>query len=273
MAISNPFSRTSEGERRNITAYRWLTLVAFLLQTITAIYYTGSSPIHGHYHTTPFTINAVFLDIYWIVLWISQVVYIWHLFRSDATAADSAAAVGSHFILFNVLHFVWIMLWVNGQAIVSELVLVVQFLQLTAVYYRYSTAPKLIHLPVSVLPLTWSFFMLYWNGAVAVHCHGLVCRILANVAIWGIVAYAGFFLLRFKDYYVGFATAFLAAGLGVGQFFSKVIALQWPFAFAIMAVVFLASLGTAVPGIFGADSGNEATGRRGERAPLLHETA
>lgn len=102
-----------------------------------------------------------------------------------------------------------------------------------------------------------------------VHCHGLICRVLANVAIWGILVYAGFFLAVFKDWHIGFATAFLSAGLGVGQFFTKTIALQWPFAFAIMTIVFLATCTVAVPEVFGA---SEARGG-GERAPLLQESA
>lgn len=98
-----------------------------------------------------------------------------------------------------------------------------------------------------------------------VHCyHSLVCRVLANIAIWGIVGFAGFFLFAFNDFYVGFATSFLAAGLGVEQFFTKFIALQWPFAFAVMSICFIGSLMVAIPGILGR---NER--QVGERAPLL----
>jgi len=277
MAFSNPFSRDSEGSRRNIAAYKVLTLLSFILQFITTLYYfSGNFGHHKHLypHATPFSLSHPFVAIYWVVLWILQIVYVWHLFRSDETAVNSAAAVGSHFVLYNVLQFVWVMLWVSGHPVIAEIALIANFFNLTAVYFRNSTAPRLIHLAVSAMPLTFTFFMILWNGAVMVHCHGLACRVLANVAVWGIAAFAGFFLLAFKDYYVGFATAFLAAGLGVGQFFTKVIALQWPFAFAVMAIVFLASLATAVPGILGTNTGNEATGRgRGERAPLLHEDA
>jgi len=123
------------------------------------------------------------------------------------------------------------------------------------------------------MPLTFTFFMILWDGAVMINCHGAACRILANVAIWSIPLFAGFFLVAFKDYYVGFATAFLAAGLGVGQFFTKVVALQWPFAFAVMAIVFIFSLVVAIPGILGRETGTEAGGRGGERAPLLREGA
>jgi hypothetical protein len=108
------------------------------------------------------------------------------------------------------------MLWVRSHTILSELILIVNFLQLVAVYFRNPTIPRMIHLPVAALPLTFTFFLLLWDGAVMVHCHSLACRVLANIAVWGIAAFAGFFLLVFGDYYVGFATAFLAAGLGVG---------------------------------------------------------
>jgi hypothetical protein len=281
MAFSNPFSRDTEGTRRNIVAYKVLTLLSFILQFATTVCYVHHASVdgnHGHHrsshghHATPFSLSYIFVAIYWIVLWILQVVYIWHLFRSDETVVNSAAAVGSHFILYNVLQFVWVMLWVRGLAILAEVALVFNFFNLTAVYFRDPNAPRLIHLAVSVMPLTFAFFMILWNGAVMVHCHSLACRLIANVAVWGIAAFAGFFLLAFKDYYVGFATSFLAAGLGVGQFFTKTVALQWPFAFAVMAIVFIASLATAVPGVLGTNTGNEATGRgRGERAPLLHE--
>ncbi|KAA8911421.1 hypothetical protein FN846DRAFT_441077 [Sphaerosporella brunnea] len=284
MAFSNPFARDVEGTRRNINAYRALTLLSFLLQFITSIYYTSNAPHDGafpHYtifgmsnhHVTPFTPSHVFVAIYWIALWFLQVGYIWHLFRSDETAVSSAASVGSHFILFNLLHFAWIMLWVRSHTVWSEVILVINFFQLTAVYFRNPTAPRLIHLPVAAMPLTFTFFAIFWNGAVMVDCHSLPCRVLANVAIWGIAAFAGFFLLAFKDYYVGFATSFLAAGLGVGQFFTKAIALQWPFAFAVMAITFIASLAVAIPGIFGTNASNAAHGRSGERAPLLQEDA
>ena len=80
------------------------------------------------------------------------------------------------------------------------------------------------------MPLVWTFFALFWNGAVMVRCeNAAVCRILANVAIWGIIPFAGVFLFGYGDWTVGLATSFLAAGLAVGQFFMKVFALQWIF--------------------------------------------
>lgn len=283
MPFPNPFARDTEGRSRNIVAYKIITLLSWLLQFIAILYYTVHAPTDGkHRHTipgqskhhmTPFTVSHIFVAIYWIVLWVLQIIYIWHLFSRREEWVKSAASVGSHFILYNVLHFVWVMLWVRNYTIISELILILNFFNLLSLYLRYSTAPRLIHLAVSAMPLTFTYFLIFWNGAVMVHCHDLVCRVLANIAIWSIAIYAGFFLLTFKDYYIGFATSFLAAGLGVAQFFGKVIALQWPFAFAIMAVTFLFSLAVAIPGIFGERMGIEAGQRSGERAPLLREDA
>jgi len=272
MAFPNPFARDTEGTRRNIAAYKVLSIITWLLQVVVTLYYVFAGGfIFGtsHVQITPFTLSPIFVAIYWVVLWVSQAVYVWHLFRSDEAVVNSAASVGSHFILYNLLHFAWVMLWTRSYTIYAEVVVVINFLQLAAVYFRYPAAPCPIHTAVSALPITFTFFLLFWNGAVVVHCHSLACRIIANIAVWGIAVFAGFFLLAFKDYYVGFATSFLAAGLGVEQFYVKVIALQWPFAFAVMAVTFLTSLVVAVPAL----TCGTACDRTGERAPLLHAEA
>lgn len=130
-------------------------------------------------------------------------------------------------------------------------------------------------MPATSGPLAWTFVALYWNGAIAVGAHNLPARIIANVAIWGILVYGLFFLAAYKDYTMGFALSIITAAIGVGQFFTKVFALQWIFAFTIMGTLFLATLIVAVPGIFG----KEISFRREtpfasedqERAPLLDD--
>lgn len=71
---------------------------------------------------------------------------------------------------------------------------------------------------------------------------------------------------------MGFWLSSLAAAIGVAQFTRQIIALQWIFAFVIMAVLFIATLGVAVP----AWTGKEIKWRRAresdaERAPLLND--
>jgi len=49
------------------------------------------------------------------------------------------------------------------------------------------------------MPLAWTFVALYWDGAIAVNAHhSLAARILANIAIWGILVYGLFFLVVYK---------------------------------------------------------------------------
>lgn len=136
------------------------------------------------------------------------------------------------------------MFWTRAQFVLAEISLVINFLQITSLYFRHAlpsrrdttdyvslSTIKAIHIPAVSMPLVWTYFAIFWNGSVMVHCHNaLVCRILANVAIWGIVPFAGTFLFGYGDWTVGLETAFLTAGLGVAQFFTKLFAFQWIFA-------------------------------------------
>jgi hypothetical protein len=254
--------------------YKLATIVAFGVNLVFSLMYVGGHPHDGrHRHSlpdqswryqTPFSISHVFTTIYWVVLFIVQIGYIWHLFSSKAEHVKAAASVGAHFTLFNLLQFAFVMLFTRSQFWLAEVMMALNFLQMSALYLRNSATPRTIHLGAVAMPLVWTFFSTFWFGAVAVNCTDLPCRILANVSIWSIFVFAAFFLLVFKDYHVGFSTAFLAAGLGVGQFFTKLIALQWIFAFAIMAAVFVFTVFVAVPEVFGSE-----TEEQRERAPLL----
>jgi len=204
-----------------------------------------------------------------------QLGYMWHLFSSNTDHVNAAAAVGSHFIFNNLLQFAFVMLFVRSHFWWAEVILVLNFWNLSALYFRHATTPRFIHFPAVAGPLAWNFVALYWNGAIAVDSDSLPARILANVAIWSILVYGFFFLAVYKDYVMGFSLSVLTAALGVGQFLDKIIAFQWVFAFVIMGVLFLATHAIAIPGIFG----KEFTFRREtnvveadqERAPLLDD--
>jgi len=226
-----------------------------------------------------------------IILFILQIGYVWHLFSSNAEYVNAAAGVGSHFIVNNLLQFAFVMLFVRSHFVWAELILIVNFFNLSSLYFRHNTHPRFIHIPVVSMPLAWTFVALYWDGAIAVNAHSLAARILANIAIWGILVYGLFFLVAYKvgtnithdwphwrnqkDYTIGFSLSVLTASLGVGQFFTKIIAFQWIFAFVIMAVLFLATLVIAIPGIFGKEISFRREGAvvpaDQERAPLLDD--
>lgn len=102
------------------------------------------------------------------------------------------------------------MLWVRGFFWLAELLLIVNFFNLTSLYFRHSTTPRFVHIPVVSAPYAWTFVALFWDGAAMVHARSLPAHILANIAIWGILGFGGFFILAFKDYTMGFALAILS---------------------------------------------------------------
>ncbi|KAJ0166214.1 hypothetical protein CTA2_8222 [Colletotrichum tanaceti] len=282
----NPFSKKEAHSVRSITTYKVLTILSWLLSLIVTLYYTVNEPRDGftirrriwdqnYLYPTAFTLNSVIVDIYWIVLFILQVGYVAHLFSSNSDYVNAAASVGSHFIFNNLLHFAFVMLFVRSHFVWAELILLINFANLSSLYFRHNTYPRFIHWPVISAPLAWTFVAIYWNGAIMVpHPHSLVARIFGNIFIWSILVYGGFFIVAYKDYTIGFSLSALAAAIGVAQFHRQVIAFQWIFAFTIMAVLFVSTLVTAYPAATGKDypwRSRSSAAPDAERAPLLAE--
>jgi Fungal protein of unknown function (DUF1774) len=140
-----------------------------------------------------------------------QIAYMYYLWAGDHKV--EAANVGAHFITNNLLMFGFVMLWVRGIRFfwVAELLLVLNFSNLSALYLRHPKTPLLVHIPVITGPLAWNFVALFWCGAAMVNATGLAARILANIAVWGWLCYGFFFLLAFKDWTMGFALSVLSA--------------------------------------------------------------
>lgn len=92
----------------------------------------------------------------------------------------------------------------------AELLLVINFFNLSFAYFRHSTTPRAIHIGTVAGPLAWNFVALYWVGAVAFNSTHIAGRIVANVFIWGWLGYGVFFLAAYKDYTMGFALSVLA---------------------------------------------------------------
>lgn len=208
-------------------------------------------------------------------MFILQLGYILHLFSSDVEKVNAAAACGSHFILNNLLHFAFVMLFVRSHFVWAEVILIINFFNLSSLAFRHHAYPRFIHAPVVSGPLAWTFVAIYWNGAIMVpHEQSLVARIFANIFIWSIFVYGLFFLAIYKDYTMGFWLSVLAASLGAAQFQRQVVALQWIFAFVILAVLFSLSFIIAGASWTGRELGwgkkNQSTADA-ERAPLLAE--
>lgn len=225
-----------------------------------------------------------------IGLFILQIGYVAHLFSSNADRAYAAASVGSHFILNNLLHFAFVMLFVRSHFHWAEVILVINFINLSSLYFRHNAYPRFIHAPAVSGPLAWTFVAIYWNGAIMVpHQHNLVARVFGNIFIWSILAYGSFFIVAYKvprslplssssrtklgqDYTMGFALSILSAAVGVAQFQRQIVALQWIFAFVIMSLLFVMTLVIALPTWAGRDLKWKRTAPADqERAPLLND--
>ncbi|KAF2019207.1 DUF1774-domain-containing protein [Aaosphaeria arxii CBS 175.79] len=275
----NPFARREEHTGQSILLLKITTLISYLLLLVTAFYYNFNTPHEGHHpwrtiwgqnRPTPFALNSIMVSIYWIVLFILQLVYAWSLYSSNTVYVNAAANIGAHYIANNLLLFGFIHLWVRSHFWLAELLLIINFFNLSITYFRHSTTPRLIHIGTVSGPLAWNFVALYWVGARAAFNNRLPERIVGNIFIWGYLAYGTFFLAAFKDYTIGFELSYLSFATAVGQFLTTipVLQLQWIFAFTIGGLLFLLSLAVA--------SGRSSPFKRGEivsedreRAPLL----
>ncbi|MCJ1387332.1 hypothetical protein MMC18_000174 [Xylographa bjoerkii] len=288
MEAYNLFAKRESHTQRSLLAYKLLTVASWFLVHIVDIHFGFNAPAgdtsgrsiwgQNKAHPTPFSLNPQIVDIYWIAILVLQVYYLFILWSSNADDVAPAANIGSHFIINNLLQFAFVMLWVHyfpGHFWIAEIMLLLNFFNLSFLYFRHSRMPRVIHIAVVSGPLAWNFVAIFWCGAAMVNAQNLAARILANIVIWGILGFGLFFLAAFKDYTMGFELSILAASLGVHQFFIKTIAFQWIFAFTIMSVLFLATLAIAIPGFFGKElsfrrEGDIVDADR-ERQPLLND--
>ena len=194
-------------------------------------------------------------------------------------------------VLNNLFHFAFVMLFVRSHFAWAEVMIILNFINLSSLYFRHPRYARFIHTPVVSMPLAWTFVAIYWNGAIMVpHPASLVARIFGNIFIWSILVYGLFFIIVYKvrdpvrksflfevtnseqDYTMGFNLSVLSAAIGVSQFLRQVIALQWIFAFVIMAVLFIATVVVAVPAATGRGAKpGPAQQTDAERAPLLSD--
>ncbi|ODV98444.1 hypothetical protein PACTADRAFT_185016 [Pachysolen tannophilus NRRL Y-2460] len=240
---------------------------------------------YGHKYDTPFTSLFVVNVVFWVIQYLLQLVFVLQYFtKNETTSAQDQQKidniVGHHFVTNNLLNFFWFWLFKKHHFILSELLLIANFLNLLGLYIIHKTYSIKnvsnwisVHLSTASIPLAWTIYALFWNGAIVFHSNGkhisLVLRILANVFIWDFLLVPLAFLALYNDYGFGFATSLLMLGVTIDQFFTKIISLQWIFAAIICAVVFLASALGASGQVFVKRSGTLANATDREQAPLL----
>jgi hypothetical protein len=107
------------------------------------------------------------------------------------------------------------MLFVRSHFVWAEVLLVLNFANLTSLYFRHNTYPRGIHFPAVSGPLAWTFVALYWNGAIMVpHQASLVARVFANVFVWAFLGYGLFFIFAYKVRFSLFVLITIQEGKG-----------------------------------------------------------
>lgn len=226
-------------------------------------YFVGRSPYdhHNPYNVanTPFSGNIIVTLVFWIVLYIHQILFVTQIFlpqlENHNDRINITNKIGWHFTVFNLGSFFWIILFVKKHFFWSELILIINFINVLQLYYIHKTNSIkpltnwiLIHLPTTALPLSWLVYAIFWNGAVLFNVHKFVGRIVSNVLIWDFLLFGLNFIWLYNDYAVGLSTSVLTFGLGLGQLFTRAFALQWIFAFVISGLLFVASILAAFVG-------------------------
>ncbi|KAL2165098.1 hypothetical protein VTH06DRAFT_394 [Thermothelomyces fergusii] len=118
-------------------------------------------------------------------------------------------------------------------------------LQLGCISQPSSSKTESVHAACSRPPAPVA---IYWNGAIMVpHQNSPVARVFANVFVWSIPGYGLFFFVFYWDYTMGFALSELSASLGVAQFLRQTVALEWIFAFPVMAIPPVLAVAVALP--------------------------
>ncbi|VEU21654.1 DEKNAAC102691 [Brettanomyces naardenensis] len=253
-------------------------VISYALSVIGVFYYFLFGHFGSHY-STPFTASLIFVLIYWLVTLVLQFLFIIKIFFNSNVSSDNQAnilaLVGPHFSVNNVLNFFWCYYFAQEKFIIAEVILVVNLFNLLALYFTHKTVGiknisdwMTVHFPATGLPLSWTLYAIFWNGACMFHSHykHLLPRVLANIFIWEFLFTPLALLGLYQDWSVSLSTSFLMLGLGLRQVFSKTFALQWIFAFVISGIDFIASVLAIVGSSLTAVNSESASN---EQAPLL----
>lgn len=240
-----------------ITSSQITSTLSYILSCIGIYGYFLFGHFGSHYQT-PFTGSVVLMLIYCTTMLVFQCVFLIKTFYMDETLEPNKDRVqdlvGPHFIISNVLTFFWCYFFAQELFIVSETILIVNLLNLFVLYFIHNTVALsslsdwfTIHVPVTAMPLSWTLYAIFWNGACMFHSHNksLPPRLLANGFIWVFFFVPMTLILLFRDYAVSFCTSYLMLALSLRQLWLKTFGLQWIFAAVISALDLLATIITA----------------------------
>lgn len=145
-----------------------------------------------------------------IILLVSQLGYVGHLWSSNAEGVTAAANVAPYFILNNLFILSFILLWVRSHFWGAEVFQMASLINQAMVYWKNPALPLSIHFPAVAGPYAWSITALFWNGAVAVGGYSLPKRIVANIFIWVMFFYGQLHIVGRSDQAIGYSLSLLS---------------------------------------------------------------
>ncbi|KAK4065940.1 hypothetical protein Purlil1_13999 [Purpureocillium lilacinum] len=165
-----------------------------------------------------FTINSTLGYIFWSSLLNWQVLYIAQLFSRDNERVRQAVGVSGYFVLNNLLHSLFVILFVHSCFRWAEGILLLNFVNLSVLRFRHRALPLQVHLPAISLPQSWTFFALYWNGFMMVRDQPLIAsRVAGGIFIWALLGYGILSLGAFKDAALSICLSIISVAIGIGQ--------------------------------------------------------
>lgn len=111
---------------------------------------------------------------------------------------ERSRAIATHFSLNNLLHVLFLVLFVRSVFGWAEFILLLNFVNLTWLYFFQQSSPRFVHASIISGPLAWTFIAVYWNGSIAIPVEGHARDILVILSMWGIMGYGMFFLVAYK---------------------------------------------------------------------------
>jgi hypothetical protein len=91
--------------------------------------------------------------------------FIYHAYLG--TTDPRYTAISLHFAASNFLHVLFLVLFVRSAFGWAELLLLLNFINLSILYFLHHDYSGVTHGPIICGPLAWTFIALYWNGAMA----------------------------------------------------------------------------------------------------------
>lgn len=241
-------SRFDVDEPAKNQALRFLAIASYILAIVSNVRYKFGhrSPWdHGHQDDvgfTPFTASSIPVIMYWVLLIVAQFIYLSKYFNA------TPKILNWQFVFSNVHILLWSYFFARGYYILSEIFILLNFIQLLAGYilvgsYRIRPLDNwfAIHGSIIVMPMLWAHYLVFWNGAVLFGARNLPARLIANCVVWEFLLVPGCLMLMTGDCILGFASSWIAFAIGLGQLFTKVFALQWVFALTISVILLVGS--------------------------------